>query len=71
MDLQYSEYTSEIQDIENRLIDLSLQYTMEERKELEHPVMMDGNTAYTGIMEIMAFIDQLSSEAHHWWYCTC
>lgn len=71
MDLQYPAYSPEIQDIENRLIELSLYYTLEERKELSEPVMMDGKTEHRGIIEILAFIDQLSNEAHQWWYCDC
>jgi hypothetical protein len=71
MDLQYPKYTSEIQDIENRLKELSLQYSVEERVEIPYPVMLDGKTAYTGLIEIMAFIDQLANESHQWWYCGC
>ena len=71
MVLQYSSLSNEVKEVENRLIHLSLQYSMEQNESITEPVLVESKIEYSGSEEINAFLDKLEGEREQWYYCNC
>ena len=71
MVLQFSEKTPQVIDLENRLVELALQYRLEQLESIDQPVLKEGQNAYVGFSDISSFLDQMEGERKQWYYCNC
>ena len=71
MTLKYSNRTTKIAEIENRLRELTLAYHVEVSTEKTEPMLSEGRTEYLGIDKMNTFLDQLDREKEQWYYCGC
>jgi hypothetical protein len=71
MKLHYDTWSDDLQEIEERLKSLCLQYSLSQDQEYSVPVLYSGKSSYSGTSAIHSFIDQLQDEAPKWWYCDC
>lgn len=71
MTLTYNTITKDIQDLKNRITDLSLALKVKVDKNVIAPTLLDGQQAFIGLVAIHKFIDQLEGEQQNWYYCNC
>lgn len=69
--LQYPNSTAQVQELEDRLRQLSLAYKVEQRTELEEIQLNDGEKLVQGFTSIQLRLDALQAELRHWYYCDC
>lgn len=71
MTLNYGTLSNDIQDIKDRLSDLSLAYNIKTDFKIIEPTLFDGRQYFEGIKAINNYIDQLEREQQNWFYCNC
>ena len=71
MIFQYSKATNDIQEVENRLVHLSLQHSIELNEALDEPILIEGKARHVGLENINLLLDKLEAEREQWYYCSC
>ncbi|MBX2876894.1 MAG: hypothetical protein KTR30_32550 [Saprospiraceae bacterium] len=69
--LQYAERNGPVQEIEEKLKELSLAFRTESVAQLVNLQLIDGTKQVKGLAAIQAHLDELSKELHQWYYCNC
>ena len=71
MVFQYSKTSNEIREVENRLVNLSLQHRIEQNEDIAEPVLIEGKERHEGLTNINLLLDKLEAEREQWYYCSC
>ncbi len=69
--IQYSDYDTSVQHIEERLKEMSLAFRLKQDDNIQRVVFEDGNIRLEGLEKIDPELDKLQSELKQWWYCNC
>ena len=69
--LKYPARNKALEELEDRLRQLSLASRTEEDKELEMPVLVEGKKMISGFDNILAHLNGIAGELYLWRYCTC
>lgn len=70
MTLQYSKNNTAVQEIESKLIELSLAFDKKETPEAKDPILVDGGQKISGQKAILEHLRLLESELKSWYYCS-
>lgn len=68
--LRYAALTPKIQEIEERLKAISLDYLVQITNRKRKVEMEDGKQLFVGEDEINKELNNLEEEAKQWWYCS-
>ena len=66
MELHYSKKTDEIINIEDRLRNMTLAFTVIISDQRKEPAFIDGSKEYLGIDKMNIYLDQLDREKEQW-----
>lgn len=71
MEVHFSARNADIQNIIDRLTEMSLAYKEIQDQEAHQPSIRDGSKEYVGIEAMKTYLDQLDNEKEQWYYCNC
>ncbi|MDF1698626.1 MAG: hypothetical protein P1U56_22430 [Saprospiraceae bacterium] len=71
MKLRYSSRSKEVEEIEARLKQMTLAYSLDFNPDLLEPSFVDGSKEYLGVDKMNEYLDQLDREKEQWYYCSC
>lgn len=71
MKLRYQDDTAEVQEVINKIKSLSLAFTKNEDPEVEEVALEVDNDVFTGVDEILEYLDMIAGELDQWHYCHC
>lgn len=69
--LKYAISGKEVEEITERLKQLSLAYQIEESSEVDNITLQEGKKAIVGLVKIKSHLEELATELHQWYYCNC
>jgi len=71
MILEYQVLSPAVQEIEDKLKELSLAFTKKQITKLKTPRLVDGREKISGHKAILDHLGTLAGELNSWYYCDC
>jgi len=69
--LKYTTRNQQVEEVEERLRELSLAFASETTSGLQQLQLVDGLHQVDGFPAIQNHLEELSKELHKWYYCDC